>query len=263
MKLGRQRLRNKRVAILAGDGFEYVELVVPKKALELAGAETEVISLHEGKIRGMNISEPTKAVKVDCTLGKADPSRYDALLIPGGFIGPDFIRQSQLARAFVRAFDEAHKPIATLCHGPWLLVSAELVKGRVLASWPGIRDDIVHAGGTWRDEPVVIDKNWISSRGPADLPAFVRAATDLFAGGEEPIVAELAPEDMLDELDLTTEVHPEGSSPQYDRPAPLPLMATRRLPGPAVWTMLGMALAVGIGALVLRRSLSSLASLRL
>jgi protease I len=248
MKLDRHRLRGKRIAILAGDGFEYVELVVPKKALELAGADTEVVSLHEGKIRGMNVSEPTKAVKVDCTLEKADPSRYDSLLIPGGFIGPDFIRQSHRARSFVRAFDEANKPIATLCHGPWLLVSAELVGGRVLASWPGIRDDIVHAGGTWHDEPVVIDRNWVSSRSPADLPAFVRAMTDLFAGGER--------ERMPEPLEEQAPERKEISSPKYDQPAQLPVALTRRLPGPAVWTVLGVAIALGLGALVLRRTLT-------
>ncbi len=246
MKLGRQRLKNKRVAILAADGFEYVELVVPKKALELAGAETEVVSLHEGRIRGMNISEPTRAVKVDCTLEHADPARYDALLIPGGFIGPDFVRQSGRARAFVRAFDEAKKPIATLCHGPWLLVSAELVGGRTLASWPGIRDDIVHAGGTWRDEPVVLDHNWVTSRGPQDLSAFVRAMTELFAGPEGEHVVEVP---------LPTELE-SGSSPQYERPLELPVTLTRRMPGPAMWTLFGVVAAVGLGVLTLRRALA-------
>jgi protease I len=257
MRLGRQRLKNKRVAILAGDGFEYVELVVPMKALEAAGATCEVVSLHEGRIRGMNISEPTKAVKVDCTLENADPSRYDALLIPGGFIGPDFVRQSARARAFVRAFDEANKPIATLCHGPWLLVSAELVSGRVLASWPGIRDDIVHAGGTWRDEPVVHDRNWVSSRGPQDLPAFVRATTELFAGPEHERVEESAPE--LPDVPARIELPPREkiSSPKYDRPDRVALMATHRLPGPAVWVMLGVVATVGLGVIALRRSLGA------
>lgn len=249
MKLGRQRLKNKRIAILAGDGFEYVELVVPKKAFEMAGAQCEVVSLHPGRIRGMNISEPTKAVKVDCTLEGADASRYDALLIPGGFIGPDFIRQSARARAFVRAFEAAKKPIATLCHGPWLLVSAELVGGRTLASWPGIRDDIVHAGGTWRDDPVVLDGNWVSSRGPQDLPAFVRAATELFGG-----------EDILPVLPMVEEVEApqdEGSSPKYEVPDRFALMLTRRLPGPAAWTLLGMVIAVGLGLVVLRKTVAS------
>ena len=247
MRTERQKLRGKRVAILAADGFEYVELVVPKKALEMAGAKTEVVSLHEGKIRGMNISEPTKAVKVDCTLETADPSRYDALLIPGGFIGPDFIRQSRKARSFVRAFDAANKPIATLCHGPWLLVSSELVTGRMLASWPGIRDDIVHAGGIWRDETVVVDRNWVTSRGPADLPSFVPAMTNLFAAGTRL----LAPRTLEG-----TPGHADISSPQPDRPENLAVELTRRLPGPGVWTFLGFALALGLGAIAVRRLLA-------
>jgi len=247
MRTERYRLRGKRVAILAADGFEYVELVIPKKALEMAGAETEVVSLHEGKIRGMNISEPTKAVKVDCTLETADTSRYDALLIPGGFIGPDFIRQSSLARAFVRAFDAANKPIATLCHGPWLLVSSELVNGRMLASWPGIRDDVVHAGGIWRDEPVVVDRNWVTSRGPIDLHLFVPAMTRLFAGAPRSEVA--GPVDRALRRAVV-------SSPQPVRPEPLAVEVARRLPGPGVWVFLGFALALGLGALAVRRILS-------
>ena len=247
MRPERQGLRGKRIAILAGDGFEYVELVVPKKALERAGAETEVVSLHEGKIRGMNVTEATRAVTVDCTLQKAEPSRYDALLIPGGFIGPDFIRQSHKARSFVRAFDAANKPVATLCHGPWLLVSAELVEGRTLASWPGIRDDIVHAGGVWRDEPVVLDRNWVTSRGPADLHAFIPAMIDLFVGTAK------APASSLEALGLPADL----SSPQYDQPPPLAVAAARHLPRPATWARLGIVLALGIGALAVRRALRS------
>jgi PfpI family intracellular protease len=198
----------------------------------------------------MNVIEPTRAVKVDCVLEKADPSRYDALLIPGGFIGPDFIRQSRQARAFVRAFDTANKPIATLCHGPWLLVSAELVAGRMLASWPGIRDDIVHAGGTWRDEPVVVDRNWITSRGPADLPAFIRTMTDVFGGGDYESMLGLpdVPE-ITDEPDE----HPDYSSPKYDLPLSMTPVATRHL-SRAAWTVLGLVLVVGLGLVVLRRA---------
>ncbi len=251
MRTGRQRLRGKRIAILAADGFEYVELVVPKKALEMAGADTEVVSLHEGRIRGMNISEPTKAVRVHCTLETADPSRYDALLIPGGFIGPDFIRQSRAARAFVRAFDASDKPIATLCHGPWLLVSSELVRGRMLASWPGIRDDIVHAGGIWRDDPVVVDRNWVTSRGPADLHSFVPAMIHLFAGPAHAQAEAQAPRPLERAMRLA-----DVSSPQADRPEPLVVELTRRLPGPGMWTVLGCALAIGLGALALRRMIS-------
>ena len=246
MRTERRKLRGKRIAILAADGFEYVELVVPKKALEMAGAVTEIVSLHEGKIRGMNVSEPTKAVRVDCTLETADPSRYDGLLIPGGFIGPDFVRQSRIARSFVRAFDAADKPIATLCHGPWLLVSSELVNGRTLASWPGIRDDIVHAGGIWRDEAVVVDRNWVTSRGPADLNSFVPAMTNLFSMG--PRARPEAVEGALRRPDI--------SSPQADRPEPVALEMTRRLPGPGVWMFLGFAAALGLGAVVVRRLLA-------
>jgi protease I len=258
MKPEIQRLRGKRVAILAGDGFEYVELVVPKKALERAGALTEVVSVHEGKIRGMNISEPGRAVKVDCTLEKADPSRYDALVIPGGFIGPDFIRQSQKARRFVRAFDDEKKPIATLCHGPWLLVSAELVGGRTLSSWPGIRDDIVHAGGIWRDEPVVIDDNWVSSRGPADLNRFVPAMLYLFGRGARAEGAaheevEIAEETYHDETGHLYLQRAKFSSPKHDEPPPLIGALTKHVSRPALWTLFGLAVMLGIGALALRR----------
>ena len=243
MKLDRSRLQGKRVAILAADGFEYVELAVPKAALWAAGAETEVISLHEGRIRGMNLTEPTRTVKVDRTVGQAAPDAYDALLIPGGFIGPDFVRQSREARAFVRAFDQAGKPIATLCHGPWVLASADLVDGRRLASWPGIRDDIVHAGGIWRDEPLVRDGNWVSSRGPQDLKQFVPAMIDLFAAGPAP----------LEETGPAAALQSRESSPQAQQPIPLALSAARLLPGPTMRTVAAAAAVTALTAAVLRR----------
>ncbi|HVJ91683.1 MAG TPA: type 1 glutamine amidotransferase domain-containing protein [Labilithrix sp.] len=249
MRPERLRLRGKRVAILAGDGFEYVELVVPKKALERAGASTEIVSLHDGKIRGMNISEPTRAVRVDCTLNRADPNRYDALFIPGGFIGPDFIRQSQTARAFVRAFEATNKPIATICHGPWLLVSTELVKGRVLSSWPGIRDDIVHAGGVWRDQSVVIDRNWVSSRGPQDLHAFIPAMIAVFMQSES---SPASTDDVRKRIEA--EAPEELSSPPYDQPALRDPMMKRSLRISAKWAAVGLIAVVGLGALVLRRA---------
>lgn len=181
--LFRKRLKGKRVAALAADGFEQIELTVPMKALRAEGAEVEVISLREGKILGMNVHEPARRVRVDRTLATIEPAEYDALFVPGGFINPDILRQSREARVLVRRFDELGKPIATLCHGPWLLASAELVRGRQLTSWPGIRDDLVHAGATWRDEEVVRDENWISSRGPQDLRPFVNAMIELFSEG--------------------------------------------------------------------------------
>ena len=245
MKLKSRKLEGKRVAILAADGFEYVELAIPKAALKAAGAEVEVISLHEGKIRGMNLTEPTRTVRVDLTVEEADPDDYDALLIPGGFIGPDFVRQSQEARRFVRAFDQAKKPIATLCHGPWVLASADLVDGRRLASWPGIRDDIVHAGGIWRDEPLVRDGNWVSSRGPQDLRQFVPAMIDLFASG-----AQVASPVGHGEASLQN----QKSSPRAQEPIPLAVAAARILPGPTVRTVAAAAALTALTAAVLRKS---------
>lgn len=171
-----------RVAVLAADGFEQVEVTSPVDALRDHGAEVEIVSLHPGRIRGVNFLYPGKKVKVDRTVFTADAGDYDALLIPGGLIGPDTLRQSERALDFVRATENAGKPIAVICHGPWLLISAGLVVRRQLTSWPGIRDDVRNAGGVWHDEPVVRDRNWVSSRGPHDLKAFNRAMLELFAG---------------------------------------------------------------------------------
>src|SRR3954447_7059928 len=135
-----QRLKGRRIAALAADGFEKVELVIPMKALRAAGAEIDVISLRHGNIRGVNRQEPAIRVHVDKTIAEANPADYDGLLLPGGFINPDLLRQSAEAREFVRAFASTDKPIATLCHGPWVLASAGLLDGRTLTSWPGIRD---------------------------------------------------------------------------------------------------------------------------
>ncbi len=233
-----QPLRGKRIAVLAADGFEYVELVIPKAALTTAGAETEIVSLHKGKIRGMNFTSPTRTVRVDRTLDEARPTAYDGLFIPGGFVGPDFLRQSAKARAFARVFDDARKPIATLCHGPWLLASAEICAGRTLASWPGIRDDIVHAGGVWIDEEVVRDGNWVSSRGPLDLPAFIPAMIHLFAtgGAREPTR------------------HDVWSSPQASEPSAGTVQTARVLPGPGVRTIAAAVLGTALGALAARVS---------
>src|SRR5689334_8083331 len=134
-------LTSRRIAVLAADGFEKVELTIPLNALKLAGADVDIVSLRKGRIRGVNLHEPASRVRVNRTIARANPADYDGLFLPGGFINPDLLRQSQEAREFVRAFDEAGKPIATLCHGPWVLASAGLVSGRTLTSWPGIRDD--------------------------------------------------------------------------------------------------------------------------
>lgn len=149
--MAKRVLKGKRITALVADGFEKVELTVPMKALKLAGAKVNIISLREGSIRGLNLHEPASRVEVTKTVARANPADYDALLVPGGFINPDLLRQSKEAREFVREFDREKKPIATLCHGPWVLASAGLLDGRTVTSWPGIRDDLVNAGATWLD----------------------------------------------------------------------------------------------------------------
>ena len=173
-------LNGLRVAVLAADGFEQVELTSPVEALEAHGAEVEIVSVHRGKIRGMNGMYPGKKVQVDRTVYTADAEDYDAVLIPGGFVNPDTLRQNDRVLDFVRAADRAGRPIAVICHAPWVLLSAGLVVRRNLTSWPGIRDDVRNAGGIWSDLPVVRDRNWVSSRGPHDLPQFNRAMLELF-----------------------------------------------------------------------------------
>ena len=170
-----------RIAVLAADGVEQVEVTRPVRALAKHGAEVEIVSLRPGAIRGMNLLYPGKKIDVDRTVFTADPDRYDGLHLPGGFINPDFLRQSEDALEFVRAFERAGKPISTICHGPWVLISAGLVQGRRLTSWPGIKDDVRNAGGDWVDEEVVHDRNWVSSRGPQDLRAFDKAIVEHFA----------------------------------------------------------------------------------
>jgi protease I len=167
-------LSNKKVAILATDGFEYVELVEPKKALEAAGAKTVVISPKDGQIKGWNHTDWGESVPVDLNLNLARESDFDALVLPGGVMNPDHLRQDKTAVAFVKSFFEAHKPVAAICHGPWLLVEAGVVRGRKLTSWPSLQTDIRNAGGDWTDQEVVTDHGLVTSRKPADIPAFNR-----------------------------------------------------------------------------------------
>src|SRR3954452_8295264 len=147
--MAKRALKKRRIAVLAADGFEKLELTIPVEALRVAGAKVDIVSLRKGGIRGVNLHEPASRVRVTKTVAEARPDDYDGLLIPGGFINPDLLRQSAEAREFVRDFHSARKPIATLCHGPWLLASAGLTDGRKMTSWPGVRDDLVNAGATW------------------------------------------------------------------------------------------------------------------
>ena len=177
-------LKNKRVAILATDGFEYVELVEPRKALDAAGAKTEVVSPKDGKIKGWDHTDWGDSVKVDVPLKSADPGSYDALLLPGGVMNPDHLRQDPQAVQFVKAFFEAQKPVAAICHGPWMLVEANVVRGRHVTSWPSLQTDIRNAGGEWTDEQVVTDNGLVTSRKPDDIPAFNKKMIEEFAEGK-------------------------------------------------------------------------------
>lgn len=177
-------LKNKRVAILATEGFEYVELAEPRKALEAAGAKTEVVSPKDGSIRGWNHTEWGDSVPVDVPLKSANPNNYDALMLPGGVMNPDHLRMDPQAVQFVKSFFEAHKPVAAICHGPWMLVEAGVVKGRKLTSWPSLKTDIRNAGGEWNDEQVITDQGLVTSRKPDDIPAFNRKMIEEFAEGK-------------------------------------------------------------------------------
>jgi protease I len=172
--MAEQQLKGKRVAIVAADMFEQVELVEPRKALEDAGAETEVISMEPGEIQGFNHFDKADKTKVDKTVEEADASDYDALMIPGGVGNPDLMRGDENMVEFVRAFFEAGKPVAAICHGPWMLVEADVVRGRKLTSWPTLQTDIRNAGGDWVNEEVVTDQGLVTSRKPDDIPAFSR-----------------------------------------------------------------------------------------
>ena len=234
---GRKKLTGQRIAVLVADGFEKVELTAPVAALHAAGAGVDIISLHSGKIRAMNLHMPAELIAVDCKVGDANARDYDGLLIPGGFMNPDTLRQSAEARDFVRAFDLLGKPIATLCHGPWLLASSGLLSGRTLTSWPGVRDDMVHAGATWLDQETVRDGNLVTSRGPQDIMPFVREMIALYAGEEGSRSAQGR----------------RHSDPQRDSPTAITSAAMRGLPRSTIGTVLGLAL-LGVGVVAAKRT---------
>jgi protease I len=174
-------LKGRKVAILATDGVEQVELEEPRKALDAAGAITHLIAPDEGSIQAMNHDEKGARLPVDRVLGNVRPSDYDALLLPGGVANPDRLRTDERAVQFVREFMLADKPVAAICHGPWMLVEANAVAGRTLTSWPSLKTDIRNAGGQWVDEVVRVDDRLVTSRKPADLPRFCAALVREFA----------------------------------------------------------------------------------
>jgi protease I len=177
-------LKNKRVAFLATDGVEQVELTEPWKAVEQAGGTPELVSLEAGEIQGFDHHDKGETFPVDTTVDGADAGAYDGLVLPGGVINPDILRTHDGAMAFVKAFFEQGKPVGAICHGPWSLVEAGVVEGRTVTSWPSLRTDIENAGGTWVDEELVIDRGLFTSRKPDDLPAFCSKLVEEVAEGE-------------------------------------------------------------------------------
>ena len=182
--MAEQKLAGKKVAIIAADMVERVELVEPRKALEEAGAEVTLISLKPGEITTFNHFDPAEKERVDKTAEEVDASDYDALMIPGGAGNPDQLRGDENIVQFVRDFFEQGKPVAVTCHGPWMLVEADVVRGREVTSWPSIQTDIRNAGGNWVNEEVVVDEGLVTSRKPDDIPAFNKKMLEEFAEGK-------------------------------------------------------------------------------
>jgi protease I len=179
-----QNLNGKKVAILVEDGFEQVELTSPKQALEQAGAQTQIVSPKRDKVKGWDHTKWGQEFPVDVPIEQANANNYDALLLPGGVMNPDKLRTNQQAVQFVRSFFEQGKPVASICHGPWTLVEADVVKGRKLTSYPSIKTDVKNAGGNWVDQEVVVDQGLVTSRSPDDLPAFNQKLVEEIAEGK-------------------------------------------------------------------------------
>jgi protease I len=178
-------LQGKTIAILAADGVEQAELEQPRQAVQAAGAVTELLSIKPGEIQAVNQDiHPSVTFTVDRLVGEASAGDYDALILPGGAVNPDNLRQNEAAVGFVRDFVNSGKPVGVICHGPWTLVEADVLRGRKITSWPSLQTDIRNAGGTWVDEEVVVDQGLVSSRNPDDLPAFCAKIVEEFCEGE-------------------------------------------------------------------------------
>jgi protease I len=184
-----RKLDGKKVAILVTDGFEQVEMTKPRQALDEAGAETKIVSLKSGQIQGMNHADKGDKFDVDLTLDDARPEEFDALMIPGGLMNPDTMRANEDALEFTRHFFNEGKPVAAICHGPWVLIDAGVVRGRTLTSWPNIKTDVRNAGAKWVDEEVVVDNGLVTSRKPDDIPAFNKKMIEEFCEGRHPAMA--------------------------------------------------------------------------
>ncbi|HXC90172.1 MAG TPA: type 1 glutamine amidotransferase domain-containing protein [Stellaceae bacterium] len=177
-------LNGLKVAILVTDGFEQVELTEPRKALDEAGAETRIVSPKDSEVRGWNFTDWGQKLPVDLKLDQARPDNFDALLLPGGVINPDKLRLEPKAVAFVKAFFDAGKPVAAICHGPWTILEAGCARGRRMTSWPSLHTDLTNAGADWTDQEAIVDGKLLTSRKPDDIPAFNREMPRLFAGAK-------------------------------------------------------------------------------
>ena len=178
-----QDLTDLKVAILVAEGFEQQEMTEPRKALEQAGAETKIISPAVGEVQGWNHFDKAESFPVDVALDQANAEEFDALLLPGGVANPDQLRMQPQAVQFIKDFFSAGKPVAVICHGPWTLIEADVVRGRKITSWPSLKTDLINAGAEWVDQEVVTDKGLVSSRKPADIPAFNQKMLEEFAEG--------------------------------------------------------------------------------
>jgi protease I len=185
-------LDGKKVAILVADGFEQVEMTEPRKALEDAGADTKIVSPKSGKIQGMHHADKGDKFDVDLSLDDARPQEFDALMIPGGLMNPDQLRSTPEALEFTRHFFDEGKPVAAICHAPWVLIDAGVVRGRTLTSWPAIKTDVKNAGGNWVNEEVVVDNGLVTSRKPDDIPAFNEKMIEEFCQGRHAAMARAA-----------------------------------------------------------------------
>ncbi len=186
------KLDGKKVAILVADGFEQVEMTKPREALEEAGAETKIVSLKSGQIQGLHHADKGDKFDVDLTVTDARPEEFDALMIPGGLFNPDALRSNKDALEFARHFFRESKPVAAICHGPQVLISADLVRGRKMTSWPAIQADMRNAGARWVDEEVVVDNGLVTSRKPDDIPAFNQKMIEEFWEGRHEATKEMA-----------------------------------------------------------------------
>ncbi len=185
-----RQLSNRKIAALISNGFEEVELTEPMQALKDAGATVEIVSPVEGSVKAWDKTDWGKSYPVDRPLDQASADRYDGLLLPGGVMNPDQLRMNPQAVQFARAFFEAGKPVAAICHGPWMLVEADVVRGRTLTSYPSLKTDILNAGGQWVDQEVVVDHGLVTSRNPHDIPAFNRKMIEEFAEGRHERVSQ-------------------------------------------------------------------------